>query len=151
MKCSLCTTDLEPIDIGQDTKLMADRCPGCEGMWLDKSKVSRLDESIWADRQKDVEPRPSGGTHGILMCPRCSTALEPICLIDAAKLVVDRCPECAGLWLDIGEVSVLAHAIKSNRPDLLRGSKSGRDTERFAGSDSRTSMGELIAKLSDLL
>ena len=151
MKCSLCMTDLEPIDIGQDTRLMADRCTSCGGMWLDKSKISRLDESIWANRQEDVELRPTDCTHGILMCPKCATALEPICLIDVAKLVVDRCPECAGLWLDIGEVSVLANAIKTNRPDLLRGSKSARDTERVASGESRTSMGELIGKLSDLL
>jgi len=151
MKCSLCTTDLEQIDIGKNAELMADRCPSCGGMWLDKGGVSRLDESVWVNRQEDVKLPPPGGTHGILMCPKCATSLEPLCLIDVAKLVVDRCTECEGLWLDIGEISVLADAIKIKRPDLLKGPESAPETERVAGSESRTSLGELIGKLSDLL
>jgi Zn-finger nucleic acid-binding protein len=152
MKCSNCAADLEPIDIGQNTKLVVDQCPSCGSMWLEKSKISRLDESIWADRQEeDMKVPPSGGTHGMLMCPTCATTLEPICLVDVAKLVVDRCPECAGLWLDTGEVSVLANAIKTSRPVLPRGSKAASGTKLGAGTDSRTSLGEVMGKLSDLL
>ncbi len=151
MKCSLCTTDLEPIDIGQNAELMADRCTSCGGMWINKCEVSRLVESVWDNRHEDVKLPPPGGTHGILLCPKCATSLEPLCLIDVAKLVVDRCPECEGLWLDIGEISVLADAIKTKRPYLLKGSKPAPQTERVAGSEARTSLGELIGKLSDLL
>jgi Zn-finger nucleic acid-binding protein len=144
-------SDLEPIDIGQNAKLMADQCRGCGGMWLNKGAVSRLDESVWVNRQEHVKlPRP-GGAHGIVKCPKCATSLESLCLIDVAKLVVDRCPKCEGLWLDIGEISVLANAIKTKRPDLLKGSKSAPQTERVAGGESRTNLGELIAKLSDIL
>jgi Zn-finger nucleic acid-binding protein len=151
MKCSLCMADLEPIDIGQNAELMADRCKSCGGMWLNKGAVSRLDESVWVNRQEHVKLPRHGGTHGIVMCPKCATSLEPLCLTDVAKLVVDCCPKCEGLWLDIGEISVLADAIKTKRPDLLKGSKSAPKTERVAGSEPRTNLGELIGKLSDLL
>ena len=152
MKCSNCSADLEPTNIGQNTKLVVDQCPSCGSIWLEKSKISRLDESIWVSRPEEAVKLPSSGaTHGILMCPTCATSLEPICLVDVARLVVDRCPECAGLWLDIGEVSVLANAIRTSRPVLPSGSKAASNSERGGGAESRTSLGEIIGKLSDLL
>ena len=147
MKCSLCSIDLEPVDLGQATPLMADKCPSCGGTWLERSKVSRLGESARADRPQGAALSPTAAAHGILSCPSCAVSLDPLCLIDVEKLVVDRCPECAGLWLDVGELSVLAAAIKRSGPRLATGAAA----ESSTGGESRTSQGELIGKLTDLL
>lgn len=33
------------------------------------------------------------------------------------NIVIDRCPECHGIWLDGGELDLLKKAIKGGMPD----------------------------------
>jgi Zn-finger nucleic acid-binding protein len=43
-----------------------------------------------------------------MLCPRDKTTLEPF---DLHGISVDRCPECAGLWLDCAELDELEDAV----------------------------------------
>lgn len=39
-----------------------------------------------------------------MKCPKCDVKLELISPIDAKELVIDRCPQCLGFWIDKGEL-----------------------------------------------
>ncbi|HWA16699.1 MAG TPA: zf-TFIIB domain-containing protein [Gemmatimonadales bacterium] len=46
-----------------------------------------------------------------MRCPKCGGHLETI---EFHRVQVDRCPDCAGIWLDNGEIdAIVAHEDKS--------------------------------------
>lgn len=50
-------------------------------------------------------------------CPRCGGALVES---DFHHVRIDRCTECGGVWLDKGELELLAHVDQSNIREFVR-------------------------------
>jgi Zn-finger nucleic acid-binding protein len=108
MKCPACFNDLTEIQVGN---LKVDVCQGgCGGIWFDAfelQKVDREDEAsgghlldIKRDESVKVDP------HRKRDCPRCAGVKLKRHFFSAKRLVeVDECPNCAGYWLDAGELA----------------------------------------------
>ncbi len=110
MDCPRCKSPLETIDLGEFggeyAAVVIDNCPKCEGVWYDKGELDARDESVWTDTEAlDFESRLSGGRRAV--CPRCDVTLTPVSPVGAREVVVDRCPECYGFWLDAGELGAI--------------------------------------------
>lgn len=56
-------------------------------------------------RERDAELQTEMRTAGDMRCPRCGVALEER---DENGVTIDECPSCRGLWLDNGELELLA-------------------------------------------
>jgi len=110
MKCPACDNPLKEYDAGS---VVIDICDtGCSGIWFDAGELEEVDESaepfpaelLRANKNSKVvldhyKPRP---------CPRCSNSLLSRRLYDpASEIELDECLQCAGLWLDIGELELL--------------------------------------------
>ena len=136
MKCPRCKSALERIDLGEFggeyAAVVIDSCSECGGVWYDKGELDARDESIWTDVEDlDFETRLSDGRRAI--CPRCEVSLAPVSPSAAREVVIDRCPDCFGFWLDAGElesIQSLASRLDSEilgkmsavpQPDSARG------------------------------
>jgi hypothetical protein len=109
MKCPRCeSADLETQARGEGRDVVEiDECPTCRGIWLDASELTRLDDNFFLDAEKmELDKAEATAEDRELRCPRCEGAplLDKVHPRKLARLVIDRCPECEGFWLDRGEL-----------------------------------------------
>ncbi len=99
MTCPKCQDELHEMHIeGVDV----DFCDSCKGIWFDKDEMAFMAELPSDIPAQDVEDtvKPT-----VYPCPRCeNTQLEEMRFVQANDLLIDRCPECRGIWLDKGEL-----------------------------------------------
>jgi Zn-finger nucleic acid-binding protein len=123
MKCPRCKSPLETIDLGEFggdyAAVVIDSCPECGGVWYDRGELDARDESVWTDVETfDFEPRLSGGRHAL--CPRCEVSLIPVSPKGVRQVVIDRCPDCFGFWLDEGELEAVQTLASQLDSEILR-------------------------------
>ena len=110
MNCPRCKVSLQLETIKEkDYQLEINRCPQCDGMWLDFEEMEKLGSIVepvaWEVRQIPPQIDQLIG----LYCPRCPEA--PL-LIKAdhprdQHVIIDYCEECRGTWLDPGELTAI--------------------------------------------
>lgn len=118
MKCPACGNPLSPITVGGIT---VNACQGgCGGIWFDRFELSKVDEPsqsageslLHIERnpaiQLDRNKRPQ------LMCPGCGVIMMRHFFSVGKQVLVDECPECAGTWLDAGELATIRTEFKTN-------------------------------------
>jgi Zn-finger nucleic acid-binding protein len=110
MKCPACFNDLSQLQVGN---LTVDVCQGaCGGIWFDAFELQRVDEEkeeagerlvdIQRDERIRVDPARKRD------CPRCEGIKLRRHFFSARRRVeVDECPNCAGYWLDAGELALV--------------------------------------------
>ena len=107
MKCPACFNELTEVQVGA---VKVDIChDGCGGIWFDAFELQRVDEQheaagdhlIHIQRDPKVIVDPSRKR----ACPRCEgVKLKRHLFSPKSKVEVDHCPNCAGYWLDAGEL-----------------------------------------------
>ena len=137
MLCPRCKTELESIDLGEFggeyAAVVIDKCPKCEGVWYDKGELDARDESVWTNVEAlEFEARLSGGRRPL--CPRCEVLLTQVSPKGARELVVDRCPECFGFWLDAGELEGIQNLASKLDSEILKKMKTIRQPSEPDGS-----------------
>lgn len=71
-------------------------------MKLESQKVTKLRSEL--DKKREEEARcHRKGTHW-MKCPKCGSELEEI---NYQNVVIDKCKDCQGIWLDHGEIELL--------------------------------------------
>lgn len=91
-------------------------CTACRGVWFDPGELTLLIEVY--RKVDDVGGEPSGAS-----CPRCRAGLLEVAFPGTAVLV-DRCPDCQGIWLDGGELEALKTCL---RDVVSRADESGEE------------------------
>jgi len=92
-----------------------DTCPGCEGEWLDadelKKIVARHEEVFTPDEIATVREtidEPQAASREELKeapsCPHCNVPMESFHYACTTGLVLDRCGQCRGIWMDKDEL-----------------------------------------------
>jgi hypothetical protein len=71
-------------------------------------------DAEWLREQRAALDAQRAAKTGAMTCPRCGAALTPRTF---SGVTLDACGSCHGVWLDAGELAMLAH--ESER-DLLR-------------------------------
>ena len=101
--CPKCGTGLSQREVEVlGPNVHVDVCPDCKGMWFDDGELRK----VLRDRRVEARmvPIAVGREAGSLECPRCGSTMD---LRQAEDVVVDACPGCRGLWLDMGELGSL--------------------------------------------
>ncbi len=118
MNCPRCDVGL---DIEQHKGIEIDRCPRCEGLWLDHVELDQLEDTAFdKDELKgmmEYNPRTSE-----IDCPRCGARMTTF-NYRAYNLPIDTCKEEHGYWLDKGEDKRVIEIMKQRIKDLDRKSK----------------------------
>jgi len=112
-----------PCDAGELEKRLyegdveVDRCPVCEGMWLDKGELERIQESRAHDHTSELSRMPDlvGREYELARqkrqrprnCPCCGEEMTAREYGYCSQVLIDVCPACGGLWLDKGETEAL--------------------------------------------
>lgn len=100
LPCPRCGLKMKKVFINQrDLVIAVDHCIECEGYWFDSEELN----SVVEDSENLIDGRTEEllkeGEH--LTCPRCNVEMETQYMFD---VIIDRCPECNGIWLDRGEL-----------------------------------------------
>ena len=104
MKCPRCKS--EKISPFEHEKVEFDFCSDCHGIWCDHGELAQYVETI-KDTPENFDLK-SEGTVTELTCPKCSTqSLYEIPYLKAEDLLIDKCSECLGIWLDAKELGKL--------------------------------------------
>ncbi len=118
MNCPKCDVGL---DIEQHKGIEIDRCPRCEGLWLDHVELDQLEDTAFdKDELKgmmEYNPRASE-----IDCPVCGARMTTF-NYRAYNLPIDTCKEEHGYWLDKGEDKRVIEIMKQRIKDLDRKSK----------------------------
>jgi Zn-finger nucleic acid-binding protein len=109
-----------------------DHCIACRGTWLDEGELEQiltLAGITDAERLEELE-RAGDGRAGRRRCPRCPRKLREVAASVEQALLLDRCPQCRGLWLDRGEMETL---IRSEGPGADGADAVAEEVARFFG------------------
>jgi hypothetical protein len=107
MKCPACDYDLTELELGG---VKVDACHGgCGGIWFDAFELERVDEQREVPSQHLLrvqrDPNLRVDHSRKRACPRCEGVKLKRHFFSAKKQIeVDHCPNCAGYWLDAGEL-----------------------------------------------
>lgn len=71
-------------------------------MKLDQERLGEMRSSLDKKREEEFKLHRKD-THW-MKCPKCGHDLEEISYQD---VMIDRCPDCKGIWLDHGELELL--------------------------------------------
>lgn len=111
MDCPACDHALTPMDVGG---LTVDVCQGgCAGLWFDNFELEKVDEAHESAGEAllDVEGDPSSSRSGgdrQFDCPECGDfVMHRYFFTVEREIEIDECPNCAGVWLDGGELGAL--------------------------------------------
>ncbi|MDP7033341.1 MAG: zf-TFIIB domain-containing protein [Planctomycetota bacterium] len=112
MNCPHCQNTLTQEDY---EGVEIDRCTACEGIYLDDGELKHINDA----REKTFSPEEISAVDGIqkqvqahseeavgsIQCPKCTDSqMNRQNYAGQTGIVIDRCPNCKGLWLDAGEV-----------------------------------------------
>ena len=130
MRCPHCDTTLSTIDY---EGVAIETCGSCGGEWLDDTELGhivRIREETFSDEERrildgatKIPGIPVADAGRDIVCPTCSATTVPVNYGGDTGIIIDRCPECHGIWLDGGElekVQVLVEAWKDGLPEDLK-------------------------------
>ena len=115
MKCPACFNELTETQVGS---VVVDVCAGgCGGIWFDAFELKQVDEAHEAVGEHLVKIRRDPGlqvdSSRKRPCPRCDgIKLKRHLFSPKIKVEVDHCPNCAGYWLDAGELEKIRQEQK---------------------------------------
>lgn len=115
MKCPRDGTILESIDY--ESGIYADYCSTCDGIWLDKSKLEKIEEIDKNDYTEELSRMPDllAGTFDAarqkldydIPCPKCGVETEKTEYAYCSQIIINKCPDCGGIWLDKYELKAI--------------------------------------------
>jgi len=124
MKCPRCGADLKEIVY---EGVLIDNCPNCGGNWLDKGEITTIIkkrevtfsqeeiEQVKQEKNKIFEVKQPSQP---LICPKCSNEMQQLNYAYSTGVIIDRCSNCGGIWLDKGELEKI-QIIMEDEEDRL--------------------------------
>ncbi len=101
-----------------------DECPSCGSVWLDRGELNAI-----VDRQqvqfsndektialKSVQEDSSSGK--TLVCPKCESETKKFNYAFGSGIIIDRCPEKCGVWLDRNELEAIQIVMEKEADDF---------------------------------
>ena len=115
MNCPVCDKTMVEKDFGG---VMVDVCQdGCKGIWFDWMELIRLDEENEGFGEALTEamnhPRANDENRQPLKCPKCDITMHAHKYQSSKEVNVDECYQCAGFFLDSGELKVIKETFLS--------------------------------------
>lgn len=115
LKCPACH---RPLRRFKAKTVTLDGCDGgCGGIWFDYGELAKVNSlhPHPSDQIADLEHDPNikVDDYAIRKCPRCkSVTLDKKLYSLGSGVILDRCPECKGTWLDYGELEKIRETLQ---------------------------------------
>ena len=139
MKCPRCSAELS---IEKHKGIEVDRCPRCEGMWLDYGELDQLEDTVLDDDQiKGAMMFSSEGSE--LSCPRCESPMKWF-RYRHYNMELDFCEQEHGFWLDKDEEKRVVEIMGQRIKDLKRSAGAEVQWDKFlSGLKSKSFMNKV--------
>ena len=118
MNCPRCNSQL---NLENYKGIEVDRCPQCQGMWLDYGELDQLEDTV-LDKDELKGTIAFSAFQGKLSCPKCGQAMQRF-NYRAYDLELDFCEQGHGTWLDAGEEKKVLQVMDQRIIDLKRKAK----------------------------
>ncbi|MEJ2695948.1 MAG: zf-TFIIB domain-containing protein [Candidatus Sulfobium sp.] len=125
MNCPRDEQQLEPATY--EGHITVHTCPGCGGMWLPKGELEEIEEIAGHDYTGELSRIPDviGNAYEMARqlnargfpCPSCGAVTESTEYAYCSQVVIDKCPECGGIWLDKGELEAIEIFYERSRKE----------------------------------
>ena len=126
MNCPRCNTEL---DAEMHKGVEVDRCPSCQGLWLDYPELDQLEDTVL--NEDELKGTMIYSPHaGEIACPRCSDEMTAF-YYRANNLELDLCRHGHGFWLDHGEDKQVMEFMKQRIKDLQRSTSAEAQWSKF--------------------
>ncbi len=129
MKCPRCQADL--IAEVEYHGIEVDRCPSCEGRWLDSDELDQLEATVASTEQERRATIRYAERRSELQCPVCGNPMTSF-NYRAYNLELDTC-DGHGFWLDGGEEGRVREIIAERVRDLARSESAEASWAHFLG------------------
>jgi Zn-finger nucleic acid-binding protein len=126
----LCPRDQVELQTETQRGIEVDRCPTCNGRWLDEGELSQLEATVPSTEEQRTATIEYSNRESTLPCPKCG-ALMTTFNYRAYSLELDGCVERHGLWLDAGEDSRVRDIIQERVEGLERSAKAEEGWDKF--------------------
>lgn len=113
-RCHTCNLAL--VDEAMGARLL-ERCPKCRGIWLSHAQLTEILDQVKHRAEADLATVESDGHADIgntfapsrlaRGCPHCGVAMHNY-KFEETGIWIDGCPAAHGIWLDQGELRLLA-------------------------------------------
>lgn len=142
MNCPRCDVELA---VEQLRGIEVDRCPKCQGMWLDYQELDLVEDTV-LDQDEAKGTMVFRSWQGELHCPHCRGPLQMF-YYRGYDLELDFCPQQHGFWLDKGEEERVRQLMAQRVKDLKR---SGAAEVEWAGLLGRIKSRSFGQRMKDL-
>ncbi len=94
-------------------------CPNCKGLWLNRAALNKLKDQSgehslhWLNREID-SIGTTASVPGTRTCVECADRKMVSILFGATGVLIDRCSQCKGIWLDRGEFDSIVRYLSEN-------------------------------------
>jgi Zn-finger nucleic acid-binding protein len=128
MKCPRCNVDLH---VEQYAGIQVDRCPHCNGRWLDHDELDQLEATVAseAERRATIE---YAERRSEMDCPKCGKRMTAF-NYRAYNLELDTCEDGHGYWLDAGEEGRVRDIMEERVRGLARSASAEEAWGKFLG------------------
>ncbi len=142
MNCPRCSAQLK---VQTFKGVDVDRCPTCEGMWLDHGELDQLEDTVMDDdhAKGTMFFRAEGSD---LQCPKCNAPMKWF-RYRHYNLELDFCEAEHGFWLDKGEEKRVLEIMEQRIKDLKRSASAEVEWGKFLSNINSKSF---MAKLKGL-
>jgi Zn-finger nucleic acid-binding protein len=94
-----------------------DICEACGSLWLDAGELDKMAFQVSGSIEYCSRDGAVGVAERKKECPRCEqTALDKVYFVGCEDIVLDRCRNCGGFWLDGGELNLLNRELEDIMP-----------------------------------
>lgn len=119
-----------PMSTEEHGDIVMEHCGRCGGWWMDPEDLKAIVDTI---RLTVEGPAVRAGVDLTdvcedAACPRCGVPLEPFNYAGDSGVILDKCRQCGGLWLDGGDLERVLGVVSAAEKDL------DRDIKRFSAA-----------------
>jgi uncharacterized protein len=114
-----CPRDAVELRIETHHGIEVDRCPECNGRWLDYHELDSLEATVPSTAEERIATIQYSPRQSALPCPSCATPMT-VFNYRAYSLELDVCPDKHGFWLAGGEEGRVRDIIEERVKGLNR-------------------------------
>jgi Zn-finger nucleic acid-binding protein len=110
-----------------------ERCPGCRGFWIPGTRLADIiekREKAFSLEEIEAYRQVHESRRGLVNqadseagCPECGAAMQQNRYTYAQEVLIDRCSQGHGIWLDQGEIEHIQMAVEEEEDELRRVAK----------------------------
>ncbi len=118
MKCLNCDAEMmNHLVQTKNDQIAYDLCEACGSLWLDAGELDKLAFQVDGSIEFSSKEPAENTLESKKKCPRCDNmVLDKVHFIGYTDIVLDRCGNCQGFWLDGGELDLINSTLEKIMP-----------------------------------